>query len=104
MWLGTASRGWVDTSVVGGFIAGMTVALPCGSVYSFTGLSLGVALPGCLNTCSFLLIYYIHLLDIFGCVIDCKIPYLLKCRSFRLTGIERGNAACIFPSLLVWFK
>jgi hypothetical protein len=35
--------------VVGGFIAGMTVALPCGSLYSITGLSLGVVLPGCLN-------------------------------------------------------
>jgi hypothetical protein len=35
--------------VVGGFIAGMSVALPCGSLYSFTGLSLGVVLPGCLN-------------------------------------------------------
>jgi hypothetical protein len=28
----------------------------------------------------------------------------LKCRSFKLTGIERGNAACIFPFLLIWNK
>jgi hypothetical protein len=50
------SCGWVLRRMAGlmplvvrGFITGMTVALPCGNLYSFTGLLLGVVLPGCLN-------------------------------------------------------
>jgi hypothetical protein len=42
LWLGTVSHGWVDASCSGGFIADMTVALPCGSLYYFTGLSLAI--------------------------------------------------------------
>jgi hypothetical protein len=35
--------------VVGGFTAGMSVVLPFGSLYSFTGFAPGVVLPWCLN-------------------------------------------------------
>jgi hypothetical protein len=39
----------VDASCSGRVVAGMTVARPFGSLYSITGLSPGVVLPGCLK-------------------------------------------------------
>jgi hypothetical protein len=49
MWLGTASHGRVDASCSGRVNRRYDCSTSMRSLYSFTGLPLGVVLPGCLN-------------------------------------------------------